>query len=258
MEFDVNLGRPGRRRDEETPMRLLVVGDFSAASVSPRQPLASRPTLRVDVDSLDRVMAKLAPKLALPVGEISFIRIDDFHPDHLAARLELFKALREKRANPPASNEDVARLLGQAPGAGESPPAAPPATALDALIRNIVAPHIVPDKSAENKAYEAGVDASLGDAMRALLHAPPFQSLEAAWRGVQWLTSNLELDESLQLHLLDVTREELLADIVGAQGTARSSIAGVTSPAARVGPPLSRCSTSDPRAPTSVCWRHWG
>jgi type VI secretion system protein ImpC len=54
--------------------------------------------------------------------------------------------------------------------------------------------------------------------MRALLHAPAFQAIEAAWRGVQWLISSLELDEHLQLHLLDVTREELLADIVAAEG----------------------------------------
>ena len=62
------------------------------------------------------------------------------------------------------------------------------------------------------------MDAAIEEQMRALLHAPAFQSLEAAWRGVQWLISSLELDENLQLHLFDVTREELLADIVGAQG----------------------------------------
>src|SRR5262249_43933598 len=53
---------------------------------------------------------------------------------------------------------------------------------------------------------------------RALLHAPAFQAIEASWRGVHWLVSGLELDENLQLHLLDVTREELLADIVEARG----------------------------------------
>jgi type VI secretion system protein ImpC len=53
--------------------------------------------------------------------------------------------------------------------------------------------------------------------MRTLLHDTAFQSLEAAWRGVHWLISSLELDENLQLHLLDVTRDELLRDIVAAQ-----------------------------------------
>ena len=54
--------------------------------------------------------------------------------------------------------------------------------------------------------------------MRALLHDAAFQSLEAAWRGVHWLISRLELDENLQLHLFDVSRDELLGDVVAAQG----------------------------------------
>jgi predicted component of type VI protein secretion system len=35
---------------------------------------------------------------------------------------------------------------------------------------------------------------------------------------VQWLISNLELDTDLQLHLFDLGRDELLADVVAAQG----------------------------------------
>src|SRR5262249_48169025 len=50
------------------------------------------------------------------------------------------------------------------------------------------------------------------------LHDPAFQALEAAWRGVQWLVSGLELDESLQLHLFDVARDELLADVSACGG----------------------------------------
>jgi type VI secretion system protein ImpC len=55
--------------------------------------------------------------------------------------------------------------------------------------------------------------------MRALLHDATFQSLESAWRGVQWLVSSLELDGPLQLHLFDTSREELIADVVAANGT---------------------------------------
>jgi type VI secretion system protein ImpC len=71
----------------------------------------------------------------------------------------------------------------------------------------------------------AAVDAAVAEQMRALLHDPAFQSLEAAWRGVHWLVSSLELDENLQLHLFDVRRDELLADIVAAGGkTAQTSL----------------------------------
>ncbi|MGC4085954.1 MAG: type VI secretion system contractile sheath large subunit [Vicinamibacterales bacterium] len=38
---------------------------------------------------------------------------------------------------------------------------------------------------------------------------PAFQSVESIWRAVQWLVSTLELDETLELLLLHVTRDEL-------------------------------------------------
>jgi type VI secretion system protein ImpC len=216
LKFDVSVGPAGRRRDETAPMRLLVLGDFSRTSVSERPPLASRPTHRVDVDSLDDVIGRLRPKLALPAGEIAFARIDDFHPDQLVARLGVFKALGEKRTHP---KEDLERLLGKAPEGSAPTTTAAPANALDALIHSIVAPHIVRDTSIETRTYLAGIDFALADEMRALLHAPAFQSLEAVWRGAHWLISSLELDENLQLHLFDITRDELLADIVNAEGT---------------------------------------
>jgi len=218
MEFDLGFGRSGRPRDETEPMRLLVLGDFSGKAATERAPLASRPAPRVDIDNFDDLMRRLAPRVSVPAGEIRFEQIDDFHPDRLYARLDLFKALREARTRPPASSDDLlGRLLGK-PAESGAPPAASPG-GLTGLIRDIVAPHIVKDTSAQTETYVAAVDAAIAQQMRALLHDPAFQSIEAAWRGVRWLVSSLELDEQLQLHLFDVTREELLADIVAAQGT---------------------------------------
>jgi type VI secretion system protein ImpC len=218
LEFDLGFGRSGRRRDDSEPMRLLVVGDFSGKAVAERAPLASRPTHRVDVDNLDDVVQRLLPRLTVAAGEIRFKQIDDFHPDRLYDRLDLFETLRQARAKPPAGSDDLlGRLLGKPPESGAGATAAP-ASGLDALIRDIVAPHIVKDTSAQTTPYLAAVDAAIAEQMRTLLHGPAFQSLEAAWRGVRWLISSLELDENLQLHLFDVTREELLADIVAAQG----------------------------------------
>jgi type VI secretion system protein ImpC len=218
LEFDLGFGRAGRRRDDDEPMRLLVLGDFSGKALAERPPLASRPTLRVDIDTIDAVMKRLAPRLSVPAGEIEFAKLDDFHPDRLYARLDLFKALRQARADPQAGTGDLlGRLLGK-PTESTGAPVATPASGLDALIRNIVAPYIVKDTSAQTIPYLQAVDAAIAEQMRTLLHTPAFQSLEAAWRGMHWLISSLELDENLQLHLFDVTREELLADIVGAQG----------------------------------------
>ena len=215
MEFDLGFGRTGRRRDSEEPMRLLVLGDFSGSPAPERPPLASRPTRQVDIDTFDDILRRYRPRLSTPAGEIHFECLDDFHPDRLYARLDLFQALRQARSKTPSESADLlGRLLGKP---AESGPATT-ATGLDALIRDVVAPHIVKDTSAQASAYVAGVDAAIAEQMRALLHAPAFQSMEAAWRGVHWAISSLELDENLQLHLFDVTRDELIADVVGAQG----------------------------------------
>ncbi len=217
LEFTFSAAPEGaRRRESQGPLRLLLLGDFSALSARPRVPLADRPTLKVDVDNLDDVIARLAPAAKAAGQDVDFAGLDDFHPDSLHARLPLFQALREARAKPPETGAD---LLGGLLGKGVAAPAAAPAPrGLDALIRDIVAPHIVPDTRAATQAYVAAVDAATGEQMRALLHDGAFQALEAAWRGVAWLVQNLELGEDLELHLLDVKRDELLADVVAAQG----------------------------------------
>ncbi len=197
-------------------MRLLLLGDFSGAPAPERPPLAERRTHLIDADNLDAVMRRLAPRVAGPAGTIAFNELDDFHPDRLFARLELFQALRHSRTSPPAGTADmVGRLLGKTPA---PPAAAAPANPIDALIRDIVAPHIAREDTAQTASYTAAVDAAIAEQMRALLHGRAFQSIEAAWRGAHWLVSGLELDERLQLHLLDVARDELLADIVSAGG----------------------------------------
>jgi type VI secretion system ImpC/EvpB family protein len=176
----------------------------------------ARPTQQVDIDSMSKVMQRLSPRLRTSAGDIVFREIDDFHPDRLA-RLDVLRALLEKRNQPPAEEDDsLARLLGKP--AAARPPAAPAAGGLDAFIRDIVAPHVVKEPSMQAKLHADVVDAELGDRLRALLHEPAFQALEAAWRGAHWLTTSLELDEQLQLHVFDVTRDEVLADITGAGG----------------------------------------
>jgi type VI secretion system protein ImpC len=215
--FDFAKRSPAARKDSGA-MRLLVVGDFSGRAAADRPPLADRPALGVDLDRLDAVVARLAPRIEVDgVGSVGFAQLDDFHPDRLYERLDVFRALRDARAQPPAkAGELLGGLLGQPVAA----PPAPPSTAsgIDALIRNLVAPHVVADTTNETRTYLAAVDAAIAEQMRKLLHAPAFQALEAAWRGVAWLVQNLELGEELELHVFDVTRDELLADIAASGG----------------------------------------
>jgi type VI secretion system ImpC/EvpB family protein len=215
LQFDFSLGKTGKRREESDPMRLLVLGDFSAASTTARVPLAVRPTHRVDIESVDALMQRLRPRVELPSGAFEPTQIDDLHPDRVYARLDIFRELAAKRLQPPAEHDELlGRLLGKASDA----PASPRPKGLDALIHDAVAPHIVKDTSARDKAYLEGVDSAIAGQMRSVLHAPPFQALERAWRGLQWLVSGLELDENLQVHVFDATRDELVDDIVASGG----------------------------------------
>lgn len=243
LQFDFNP-QPARPRSGRGPMRLLLLGDFSGRPAADRPPLAGRATHRIDGDNFDTVLERVGPALRIGDTEIEFSEIEHFHPDSLYTRLPVFAALRQMRhrlmdpaqfaqaaaelgvsatpaaAAPAASagGDLLAGLLGGRPAAAAAAPAPGPATGVDAFIRRIVAPHVVADIQPQQAQLVASVDAAISAEMRTLLHTPALQALEAAWRGAMWLVSSLDLDEELQLHLLDVSREELLADVVAAQG----------------------------------------
>jgi len=96
-------------------------------------------------------------------------------------------------------------------------------TAVSGLIRRSLAPDAVTEEPASLDGCLRAVDAAISDAMRALLHSPPLQSLEASWRALHHLVTNLETDEGLQVHLLDVSKQELAADFAAARGHLEAS-----------------------------------
>jgi len=266
LDFEFRFARPqtlqSRRRDADTPMRILLMGDFRgrrSLGTENAADLGSRRTVSVDIDSFEQRLSQFAPRLRLPAStpgasasEIAFDRLEDFHPDRLYQRLDLFRSLRDTRARlqapatfaqaaaelrgesaaPPqpapgskqsGSGEDDAamleRLLGRSAGGPDAPAAKGSAGHVDIaeLVRRIVAPHIVPAAPALQDQYLNWVDAATSEQLRAVLHEPAFQALEALWRSVRWLVGSLELGPSLQLHLLDVTQAELAAHLQAAR-----------------------------------------
>lgn len=243
MDFDFSFGRPGGGEPrDDAPFRILLLGRFSGHG---GLPLAERRPLAIDIDSFDQVLARFAPRLSLDLGdttvELAFSCLDDFHPDELFARVELFAGLRGLRqelrdpalfkraaaalgaaASPPAAatddatpadGGDIERLLGRKPSAPPDP-RPPAAQGIDALVRNIVAPHVVHDDP-QQKQYVAAADEAIADHMRRILHHPEFQALEALWRSVETLVRELDCGEALQLWLVDYAREDLLQDVSG-------------------------------------------
>jgi type VI secretion system ImpC/EvpB family protein/type VI secretion system ImpB/VipA family protein len=241
MRFDLTLGSgtPARQRGPEKPIRLLILSDLRGQSTDPETPLLDRPIAQVDVDNLSDLLARYAPSVIVDGERLEFRAFDDFHPDALVARVPVFGRLRDLRArlqNPRTSSAAIAELKAEtgttvtadSVRAGEqddqstverllgrkSPDAAvqrSPAAlnSIEGLIRDAVAPHIVPASDPHLPEIVAAVDLALGDVMRRVLHDSGFQAVEAAWRGIAWLVSSLELGEDLELYLLHATRDEL-------------------------------------------------
>lgn len=256
LDMGRNSAGPTVRRAASGAMRLLLLGDFGGEASRPA--LKDRRVHRVDIDLIDTVLQRVAPVLTLQVGgqacRFAPQSLDDFHPDHLLASLPpLATALdRLRRLRAPATFAQAAAEMGMgvppspaptpassatpqeqaAPGnlldqllGGSIGPAraavpapAPPAQGIDALVRSIVGQQVVAAAPANQAAYLAAAQDELTSMLRAVLHAPAFQALEAAWRGLHFLVSRLDLDDALQLHLLDASRAELLADVVAAGG----------------------------------------
>jgi len=214
--------------------------------------LAARPCLAVDADSLDRAIARTAPVVRMAVGDsagsviqLAVRELDDFHPDRVLRQLDVFRALenlRQQLRNPATFAEAAAlvrTLSGTEPPASEAasqagepaPPAeadmfdrllgrprqTPAASAAAAPIRSIleeaVREHIVPSADPRQSELVGLVEEAMEAQMRAILHHPAFQAIESVWRGVHFLVSRLDLGEELRLHLLDVSRQELMADL---------------------------------------------
>lgn len=262
--------KPARRGSPKKAMRILLMGDFSGRrnrGIVAADDLLERPVDRVDVDNFAAVMARIASELtlrfsdpAMPDVRIALHRLDDFHPDVLLQKLDVFQGLQHlrKRLQDPVEFDAVAeelrlqvqmtvravdnaqveselpveddaetleRLLGQ-PSRRESRSAE--VRAQDAVmdyINKIVADYVVPDAPPHREVYLQAVDAAIGGKMRMLLQHPDFQELEAAWRAVQDLVSGIKTDAALSLHVLDVSREELFSDLSSAtQGLQTSGL----------------------------------
>ena len=107
------------------------------------------------------------------------------------------------------SGADLLRMMtGEAPARAKTPPRSD----WDRMLHEMVAPYAAARPDPRKGELIAQTDAAIAGQMRAVLHDGAFQSLEAMWRGLYFLTRRLETGESLKIHVLDVPKEELLTD----------------------------------------------
>jgi type VI secretion system protein ImpC len=256
----VGAGHGERKVPPSAPFRLAVLGDLSGGANRGRlevgDDLARRKPIRVDVDNIDKIIARMNIKTMIDISgegpiELAIRSMDDFHPDQIFEQAEVFEAmgdlhqrLRSKSGFSSAADElaewqaegpskkkpggdrlargtvipragelsDFARLIGREP---EERDAAD--VAVEDLLKDLVAPYIVPSKTPEQAALLASVEKARAIAMRKVLHHPDFQTLESIWRSVDMLTRRLETGTSLQIVLYDISAEEFAADLASSE-----------------------------------------
>lgn len=214
-------------------------------------------------DALGRLDLKLQLPLGSEGAsfEVELSELESFHPDELYRNVELFAALASlrKRLNTASSFaaaaaevqgwaasgderlqrasslarhtpsrgsapsrgatlDDFARLTGRKSSAAEAD------DSIGALLKRVVGPFVQPAASPDKDKLIATVDAALTDAMRAVLHHPDFQNLESLWRGVDFVLRRLETSHQLQVHLIDISAEELAADLSAVQDLSESGL----------------------------------
>jgi type VI secretion system protein ImpC len=223
-------------------MVIAVLGDFGGR----REPGARR-LRRVDRDTLDGVLAGLGVAVEVPDGDdvvtLRLSRMEDFHPDVFVHRLPGLQALLAARQAPePAASQGAP----DAPSEREPPPQrlAPPgpllapagASLLDTILagstesparetiqelaRRVAEPSTV--RAPALRARDA--DPHIAERVRAVLYAPRFQALEAAWRGLVALVQEAETGDALRIYVLDAARDEaalLLAEELATPGAPR-------------------------------------
>jgi type VI secretion system protein ImpC len=178
---------------------------------------------------------------------LRFRRLEDFHPDELIHQIKPFSRLFDLRGrlldparaqgavmeaeailkaevveptpSPATSTETteelLTRLLGK-PSYTESK--RPPAVSkLDELIKQIVAPNVMPGLSIEQSQLVQLIENKLSKDLRDILHDPHFQALESGWRGIDFLTR--ETGEQIQIYLVHIEKAERASLVVGSDFT---------------------------------------
>jgi type VI secretion system protein ImpC len=260
------------RPDADEPFRVVVLGDFSArasrdADVSAKSP---RRLSEIDRDNFDEVLRSLGVGLRLSLAEggpavtLGFDELEDFHPDRIYERLDIFRKLRQTRRRlddpstfeaaaaeirgwagtadedaqgirhnmaeqatapaEPSSRDLIGEMLSQSKGVRPAKTNAEGADEFGDFLREVIRPHLVSTDEAQKAELTGAVDAAAGQLMRAVLHHPGFQAVEAAWRGLHFLVMRTETGTELKLYLLDYTREELSSALDASGGGALAKL----------------------------------
>ena len=188
--------------EEPEPADYLVLGDFGGSAITENPPL-------IDRDNFDPVLAKFGLSLA----GAAFRELEDFHPDRLYQRLDWFREFRAE-SQPPAAREhstpkadlsellQSSSLLDQIAGGGDP---------FDRYVKELASAHA----AQPNKPIDEAQQNRLAETMRAVLHHPRFQTLEANWRGLNFAVRSLEgeAEHLTRIRVAHLLKTAALADL---------------------------------------------
>jgi type VI secretion system protein ImpC len=212
---------------EETPFRMLVAADLGGRT----RPGELRP-VRVDRDNFDGLPARLGVSVRLPGmrpdGDdltLEFAELEDFRPERLRERVRGLVQPPDAHDPPPGRTVSLDELLAATAERAAATPADP--TGFGEFLRRVVGPHLAPEDDPRQVQLARDTETAIGGILRAVLHHPRFQAVEAAWRGLALLVKRLDTDIAVHLFVLDATRDELAAADLGALLVRRAEADGV-------------------------------
>ncbi len=196
----------------EQPFHILVIGDFSGRFSGDREAPKLTPQV-VDRDDLDDVLKAMKVSLKIQGKNILFNELEDFHPDRIYQALGSFEDLDVHAPAPVAPGDLLSSILadqGDEEVAPDQPVRLSDADDLSGFVERITAGHVVPAKDPAQLKREADRSLTAAERMREILHEPGFQSIEAAWRGLDLLVRTVDTGADLKIYILDLTLAELV------------------------------------------------
>jgi len=202
MTFEMTTPEGTVRR--ELPFIIGVMADLSGHPGKYSPGLLERKFLEINRDNFESVLASVAPRLLLEVPnrlgtgesrmkvELYFKALSDFEPWAVARRIPV---LWERLMN-------RGELRGRQPEPGLNQ--------VGGLLEQIL--QQTETRSPQtNRASSA--DEMISNQLDEIIHAPEFQALEATWRGLWFLVSNIESSPILKVRVLDISKRLLLHDL---------------------------------------------
>ena len=238
--------------DNDTPFIIGVLGDFTGRhdDAGPTESVANRRFIEIDRDNFDAVMEQLNVRFAVDLThllgqqnedasvQLVLRGIDSFHPDEVVKQVESLQALVALRRGleDPKKFDAAAAEIQSWIKSTDAPEPKAPANLLDTIlgeespsstrmprrdrlpeierfVQEIVRPHEIRLDIKRQSQLAALVDTLLGECVSAVLHDREFQRLEAIWRSLHFLVMQSETGPALKIQLLNISKEELAADL---------------------------------------------